>query len=1491
MTSTIRILYVDDESGLLEIGKLFLEQSDEFAVTTAISAPEALRLLQQEQFDAIVSDYQMPGMDGIQFLVEVRKRFGPTPFILFTGRGREEVVIQALNSGANFYLQKGGEPGAQFAELSHKIITAFEHHRSSEKIQSLNRLYSVLSATNKAIISIHTKSDFFSEICRILVGIGGFRMAWIGLADTEQKVIRPVASSGYTHGYLDSINISTEDVPHGRGPTGTAYREGKYYFSNDIVSDPRMEPWRENAMKRGYLANAAFPFALGTKNAGVISLYAPVTGFFDEQIIELLEELADDISFALRTIDEQDERKQAEGALKESETRLRALVENASDIIRILDKEGRIVFDTAASGRLLGYPPGFTLGKSPMEFIHPDDLGRVKQELFNVYDSTNSGIPTEFRVRKADGSYTWVESYGKKLIGVPGIDGVVITTRFIDERKKSEEELLKKNEELTASYEEITATQEELRGNLDELARQEQALRESEANLRAILDATPFPVALVDLQDNNIHYWSRSAHTLFGHTAPTAAEWYELAYPDPVYRQDVINRWKPYLDEAKRSGQPVNTGEYRVTCRDGTVRICELYATFLADKLIVTFNDVTERKVAVAALTENEKRLRTTLEILPVGVFIFSKNGQILMANSMVNRIWGVTKGVVPHSSDMQEFVEYKGWWPDTGVALRPEDWAASRVLMKGEAAPVDIVNIQRFDGSSGTIIVSAVPFRDAGGNVTGAIAVIQDITESRRAEEALLKNAKELQTAYEELTASEEELRQNIDDISRNERVLQESDDLFRGIFDTITSGVAIYEVKNDGASGKDYMIKDFNKTALEIEGKTKEEVVGKSLFDLRPTIDEYGLIPVFQQVWKTGVPAYFPQKVYIDEKYSSWYENRVFRLQSGEIVAVYDDVTERKKSEESLKESEEKYRTLVEKANEAIMIAQDDVFVFANTRMSEILGVPVGKLEGNPFVDFIWPEDRDRVVANYRKRIAGETISDSYEFRIIGAGGRLTWVYLSAAAIQWKGKTATLNLVSDITKRKQAEEALRTSEQKLNSILNNITDVVWSLSWPDLKVHYISPSAEKVYGRSVQEFIDNPSLWAVIVHPEDRYLSQKALEDLQICGSAVRECRIVRPDGSIAWIHDRSKFIFDEHGTPVRAEGITSDITERKMAEVALKESEERFKSYIENSPEGVFIADERGCYLEVNPGACRITGYEKEELLAMQISDLLPPEFNETGLKHFKELIEYGHAFGELLFRHKDGSLRYWSVDAVRLTPTRFIGFVKDITDRKVAEEALALASKKLTLLSDITRHDINNQLLTLNGFLAILHRKVPDPSLEELFSKMTKASERIASMIQFTKEYEKIGVNAPVWQKDRTLVDTAAKLAPLGQVVVKNDLPSGEEVFADPLIVKIFYNLMDNAVRYGGKITTIRFSVEEAGDEHLLVCEDDGDGVVAEEKEKIFERGFGKNTGLGLALSREILAITGITIRETGEPGKGARFEMVVPKGMWRIADVK
>lgn len=228
-------------------------------------------------------------------------------------------------------------------------------------------------------------------------------------------------------------------------------------------------------------------------------------------------------------------------------------------------------------------------------------------------------------------------------------------------------------------------------------------------------------------------------------------------------------------------------------------------------------------------------------------------------------------------------------------------------------------------------------------------------------------------------------------------------------------------------------------------------------------------------------------------------------------------------------------------------------------------------------------------------------------------------------------------------------------------------------------------------------------------------------------------------------------------------------------------------------------------------------------------------------------------------------------------------RRIGELKiEMHERRAAEIALLKANTKLNLLTSITRHDINNQLTVLTGFLDILEENEHDPSETEIILKANQAANRIGSMIQFTREYEKIGGTAPSWQEIHKLADIVVHEAHLSHINVENKIHDDLRVFADPLVIKVIYNLIDNAVRYGGKITTIRLSDTESANNHIIVCEDDGEGVVFEEKDKIFERGFGKNTGLGLALSREILNITNIDIHENGEPGKGARFEILVPK---------
>ncbi|WP_321504916.1 HAMP domain-containing sensor histidine kinase [uncultured Methanoregula sp.] len=221
-----------------------------------------------------------------------------------------------------------------------------------------------------------------------------------------------------------------------------------------------------------------------------------------------------------------------------------------------------------------------------------------------------------------------------------------------------------------------------------------------------------------------------------------------------------------------------------------------------------------------------------------------------------------------------------------------------------------------------------------------------------------------------------------------------------------------------------------------------------------------------------------------------------------------------------------------------------------------------------------------------------------------------------------------------------------------------------------------------------------------------------------------------------------------------------------------------------------------------------------------------------------------------------------------------------------ERRAAEEALTLANKKLSLLNSITRHDIVNQLTALRGFLQLSLAKPTDEQGRRYIEKELDAAERISRQILFTREYQDIGMKAPVWQNAAEVIRKARPESGTPVLVIGSELET-LEILADGLLEKVIFNLVDNAMRHGGEsLTTIRFSARETHDTLLLFCEDDGAGVSLEDKARLFTQGYGKNTGYGLFLIREILSITGITIHETGTPGAGARFEMTIPPGNFR-----
>jgi PAS domain S-box-containing protein len=510
-----------------------------------------------------------------------------------------------------------------------------------------------------------------------------------------------------------------------------------------------------------------------------------------------------------------------------------------------------------------------------------------------------------------------------------------------------------------------------------------------------------------------------------------------------------------------------------------------------------------------------------------------------------------------------------------------------------------------------------------------------------------------------------------------------------------------------------------------------------------------------------------------------------------------------------------------------------------------------------------------------------------------------------------------------SERTTRFLVEQLVMSQEIGHNGswLYNVVTDTTWG-----------SAEAHRLFG-FLPVAGDFPMVNKESCIPERERIHQALVDQIRVGKEYNLEYLIHPADGSAPKvIHSVARLEKDAQDNPIRVVGVFQDITGRKQSEEALirknqelmssheqlaasyerirynleeltqkeqalRESELRFRKLFENNALGVTMTAPNFRFVQVNPAFCAMIGYTEEELTRMTFRDITHPDHIGEDIGHLRLLADKKIPVYRTDKRYirKDGTILWASLNVSTIRSDDdillfYIAQIEDVTERKQSQHALRQANKKLTLLSSITRHDIKNKILSLNAYLEISKESLGDTAkLSEFITKEEQIARTIERQIAFTKEYENIGVTSPVWQDCRTLMDTAANQVQYGQITVKNDLPAGAEVFADPLVIKVFYNLMDNAVRHGGKITMIRFLVQESGDDHVLVCEDDGNGIIAEEKEMIFERGFGKNTGLGLALSREILDITSITIKETGEPGKGARFEITVPEGAYRFAN--
>ena len=351
--------------------------------------------------------------------------------------------------------------------------------------------------------------------------------------------------------------------------------------------------------------------------------------------------------------------------------------------------------------------------------------------------------------------------------------------------------------------------------------------------------------------------------------------------------------------------------------------------------------------------------------------------------------------------------------------------------------------------------------------------------------------------------------------------------------------------------------------------------------------------------------------------------------------------------------------------------------------------------------------------------------------------------------------------------------------------------------------------------------------------------------------------------------------------------------EITERKKVESVLRDSRDYYLKLFDDFPNPIWRSGTSAKCDYFNKEWLSFTGRTFEQEKGDGWAEGVHPDDFDRCLKIYLDSFNAVQPFEmEYRLRHHDGTY-HWLLDYgkpffdLNGTFSGYIGACYDITCRKQAERALQKANEKIRILSSITRHDILNQVNALQMYLESSLKFVTDPKTLEYIKNEIIITDLIGKQIEFTKFYENIGVKEPQWQDITSVIHFAAKKHhQMEQIAIKVDT-NGLMVYSDLLIGKVFYNLLDNSIRHGEHVTSIIFSFNETKEGVVIIYQDNGIGVPDADKPNLFQKGFGKNTGLGLFLSREILSITGITITETGESGKGVRFEIHVPKHGYRL----
>jgi len=671
--------------------------------------------------------------------------------------------------------------------------------------------------------------------------------------------------------------------------------------------------------------------------------------------------------------------------------------------------------------------------------------------------------------------------------------------------------------------------------------------------------------------------------------------------------------------------------------------------------------DITSRKEAEQAVRRSEERYRTLVESAGEAIFSVDGEGQLLFINSVAARRLGRQSQEIVGKCLADVFPQYLA-----------EKYLKSIRGVIDSGVSVTIDSVSELQGIKYLYKTSLSPIREPDGRIHSVLGIARDVTSSIHTSQAL--------------------------ESERN---------FIRLLLDTANSLIICLD--------KEVRLTVFNSECERVTGYRRDEVLGEKWSDiflpreyLHEGLDDF-------EAWVKKYPSDRYEKDILtksgERRMILWSNSAMHDPITGELtaIAIGHDITERKIGENALWESEEKYRRLVESSVNGIAIVRDETVVFVNQKMLELHGCTHKKeMEGRAFTDFVAPEFRELMKARGKARQSGQNVAERYIYKGLRRDGTVFDVDISVGCIVYGGQIAIQGILRDITEKLRIENALRETRTRFQEALENSLDILYRLNIKTGTYDYVSQSAERILGYTPVEIIKmGVEGMRRLAHPDDlkvmgghrqSLINSSPGED----NSCTVEYRILCRDGQYRWLSDSHTLVRDSNGVPKFIMGTTRDITENKIAEMALRESEQFNKAVIENSPLGVSVRDKTGKLLSVNEAWTRIWGmppeavdedmrrerpqlcFDKRDTYLGAWKDEVARVYREGGYLHIPEIRSELHRSG----RPRWVSQHFYAIRDASGGVDRVVILTEDITGRKEVELALTDSESRFRAIAEAT-----------------------------------------------------------------------------------------------------------------------------------------------------------------------------------------------------------